>query len=108
MVGLIYLLIVVLMLVSMWKIFEKAGRQGWEGIIPIYNIYVMLQIINRPWWWLLIIIFVPIANLVFSIILLHEFLAKFGKGVGFTIATIFFGFITLPMLAFGDATFKNE
>ncbi|MCB6971876.1 MULTISPECIES: DUF5684 domain-containing protein [Butyricimonas] len=48
MVGLIYLLIVVLMLVSMWKIFEKAGRQGWEGIIPIYNIYVMLQIINRP------------------------------------------------------------
>ncbi|MCG4518883.1 MULTISPECIES: DUF5684 domain-containing protein [Butyricimonas] len=40
--------------------------------------------------------------------MLHEFLAKFGKGVGFTIATIFFGFITLPMLAFGDATFKNE
>ncbi|MCB6971875.1 DUF5684 domain-containing protein [Butyricimonas synergistica] len=56
----------------------------------------------------MIIIFVPIANLVFSIIMLHEFLAKFGKGVGFTIATIFFGFITLPMLAFGDATFKNE
>lgn len=38
MLGLIYLLIVVLMLVSMWKIFEKAGRQGWEGIIPIYNV----------------------------------------------------------------------
>ena len=35
--SIIYLLIVVLLLVSMWKVYEKAGRQGWEGIIPIYN-----------------------------------------------------------------------
>lgn len=106
-VSIIYLLIVVLMLVSMWKIFEKAGRQGWEGIIPIYNIYVMLQLINRPWWWLLLIIFVPIANIIFSIIMLYEFLGKFGKGIGFTIASLFFPFITFPMLAFGDDTFNN-
>ncbi|MFR5659824.1 MAG: DUF5684 domain-containing protein [Butyricimonas faecihominis] len=99
-VSIIYLLIVVLLLVSMWKVYEKAGRQGWEGIIPIYNLYVMLQIINRPWWWLLIMIFVPIANIIFSIIALKEFLEKFGKGIGFTIATIFFPFITFPMLAF--------
>ena len=78
-VSIIYLLIVVLLLVSMWKVYEKAGRQGWEGIIPIYNLYVMLQIINRPWWWLLIMIFVPIANIIFSIIALKEFLEKFGK-----------------------------
>ena len=101
-VSIIYLLIVVLLLVSMWKVYENAGRQGWEGIIPIYNLYVMLQIINRPWWWLLIMIFVPIANIIFSIIALKEFLEKFGKGIGFTIATIFFPFITFPMLAFGD------
>ena len=75
-VSIIYLLIVVLLLVSMWKVYEKAGRQGWEGIIPIYNLYVMLQIINRPWWWLLIMIFVPIANIIFSIIALKEFLEK--------------------------------
>ena len=74
--SIIYLLIVVLLLVSMWKVYEKAGRQGWEGIIPIYNLYVMLQIINRPWWWLLIMIFVPIANIIFSIIALKEFLEK--------------------------------
>lgn len=78
--SIIYLLIVVLMLVSSWKVYEKAGRQGWEGIIPIYNLYVMLQIINRPWWWLLIMIFIPIANVIMMIIALKEFLAKFGKG----------------------------
>ena len=102
--SIIYLLIVVLLLVSMWKVYEKAGRQGWEGIIPIYNLYVMLQIINRPWWWLLIMIFVPIANIIFSIIALKEFLEKFGKGI----ATIFFPYITFPILAFGDDQFKNE
>lgn len=108
MIAFIYLLIVVLMLVSLWKIYEKAGRQGWEGIIPIYQTYVMLQIINRPWWWLLIIIFVPIANIVFGIMALNEFLAKFGKGVGFTIGCLFLPFIFLPILAFGDDQFKAE
>ena len=41
-VSIIYLLIVVLLLVSMWKVYEKAGRQGWEGIIPIYNLCARL------------------------------------------------------------------
>ena len=103
--------LLILLLVSVLtirKVYEKAGRQGWEGIIPIYNLYVMLQIINRPWWWLLIMIFVPIANIIFSIIALKEFLEKFGKGIGFTIATIFFPYITFPILAFGDDQFKNE
>lgn len=108
MISIIYLLIVVLMIVSSWKVYEKAGRQGWEGIIPIYNLYVMLQIINRPWWWLLIMIFIPIANVILMIIALYEFLAKFGKGIGFTIATIFFPFITFPILAFGEDQFRNE
>ena len=107
-VSIIYLLIVVLLLVSMWKVYEKAGRQGWEGIIPIYNLYVMLQIINRPWWWLLIMIFVPIANIIFSIIALKEFLEKFGKRHWIHHCNYFLSFITFPMLAFGDDQFKNE
>lgn len=94
--SIIYLLIVVLLLVSMWKVYEKAGRQGWEGIIPIYNLYVMLQIINRPWWWLLIMIFVPIANIIFSIIALKEFLEKFGKGIGFHHRNYFLPLYHLP------------
>ena len=31
------LALIVLIFASMWKIFVKAGRAGWEGIIPIYN-----------------------------------------------------------------------
>lgn len=42
---------VVLIYVAMWKMFVKAGCEGWEGIIPYYNIYKIIEIIGRPSWW---------------------------------------------------------
>ena len=35
------LIIGILTLVAEWMIFKKMGRQGWEGIVPIYNTYVL-------------------------------------------------------------------
>ena len=37
-----------------WKIFTKAGKPGWASIVPIYNIIVLLEIVGKPWWYLLI------------------------------------------------------
>ena len=52
-VGLFCSLIFVLLLIaSLWRIFTKAGQPGWAAIVPIYNIYVLLQIVGRPGWWL--------------------------------------------------------
>ena len=31
-------------LVSVWKVFVKAGQPGWGILIPIYNIYLVLKI----------------------------------------------------------------
>lgn len=31
------LIIGILTLVAEWMIFKKMGRQGWEGIVPIYT-----------------------------------------------------------------------
>ena len=45
----IYLAIVVLMIVAMWKVFTKAGEPGWACIIPIYSTIVMLKIVGKPW-----------------------------------------------------------
>ena len=44
------------MLISMWKIFKKAGKPGWASIIPIYNIYTMIQIAKLPTYYLLLFI----------------------------------------------------
>src|SRR3989344_1522757 len=42
----------VLMIASYWKIFTKAGQPGWASLVPIYNIVVILRIIQKPWWWI--------------------------------------------------------
>ncbi|MEA2043640.1 MAG: DUF5684 domain-containing protein, partial [Bacteroidota bacterium] len=50
----IYLAIIVLMIASLWKIFEKAGKPGWASIIPIYNLIVLLEIVGKPVWWFIL------------------------------------------------------
>ncbi len=34
----------VLSIVGMWKIFTKAGEEGWKAIIPYYNLYILCKI----------------------------------------------------------------
>ena len=95
----------ILMIVSIWMIFAKAGEPGWAAIIPIYNFLVLLKVAKKPWWWILLIFFVPIANIVFLIMTYHGVSVSFGKGAGFTVGIIFLPFIFLPILAFGSAEY---
>ncbi|MBS1489552.1 MAG: signal peptidase I [Bacteroidetes bacterium] len=99
--AVIYLLILILMIVSMWKIFEKAGKPGWAAIVPIYNIIVLLEVVNKPIWWIILLL-IPIVNFIIVIILIHRLSLSFGQGVGFTVLLIILGIIGFPMLAFGD------
>lgn len=84
----------------------KAGQPGWASIIPIYNLIVFLQIVGRPIWWFILLL-IPLVNIIIMIILIIDFAKSFGKGVGFAILAIFFGFITMPMIAFGSATYQG-
>src|SRR5437868_3514479 len=64
---LVSLAIVLLMVASMWKVFQKAGEPGWAAIIPLYNIVVLLKIAGKPVWWFLLFL-IPLVNLVVAII----------------------------------------
>ncbi len=103
---LLYLVLGVFFLLCYWKIFVKAGKPGWAAIIPIYNIIVLLEIIGRPWWWLLLL-FVPVANAVIGIMLLFDLAKVFGKGTGFGFGLLFLAPIFIPILAFGSATYQG-
>ena len=56
-VALIVLAIYVVYVIGLWFIFKKAGKQGWEAIIPFYNTWVLVEIAGLNWWWFLIILF---------------------------------------------------
>ena len=106
-VGILYLGIILLMIVSLWKIFSKAGKPGWAAIVPIYNIIVLLEIVGRPIWWLILFL-IPFVNLIIAILLAVDLAKTFGKGVGTALGLIFLPFIFYPMLAFGSATYQKS
>ena len=102
----VILTLVVLAIAGWWKVFTKAGQPGWAVIIPIYNFIVLLNIVGRPAWWV-VLMFVPLVNIVISIIVHLELAKSFGKGTGFGLGLVFLGVIFFPILGFGDARYQG-
>jgi len=97
----------VLEIIALWFIFEKAGEPGWAAIIPVYNYLIAIKISGKPWWWILLML-IPVANLVFYIMILNGLSKNFGKGPGFTVGLFFLRFIFLPILGFGKSTYSGD
>jgi hypothetical protein len=91
----------VFMVAAHWRLYAKAGKPGWAALVPIYNMFVYLQIAGKPLWWF-ILYFVPVVNVVISIMSIFAVAGKFGKGTGFALGMLFLPFIFVPILAFGD------
>lgn len=102
-----FLVVVIWMAITMWIIFEKAGQPGWAALIPVYNLIVFMRIIGKPWWWILLWM-IPYAQLVWIVWGYNLLAKKFGKSEGFTVGIVFLGFIFLPILAFGSATYEGK
>ncbi len=103
----IYIAVIGFYIMASWKIYEKAGRPGWNCIVPIYNYYVLLEIVGRPPLWV-ILLFIPIVNIVIYIIVTIDLAKVFGKGGGFAAGLIFLPMIFYPILGFGDAEYANS
>ena len=103
-VAVIYFAILILLIVSVWKVFTKAGQPGWAAIIPIYNMVVLLKIVGKPVWWIIGFL-IPIVNIVVAILVAVALAKAFGKGTGFAIGLVLLGFVFFPILAFSDAKY---
>ncbi|VTP88246.1 signal peptidase I [Sphingobacterium daejeonense] len=82
---------------GLFLLYRKAGKQGWEAIIPIYGQYVMAQLVGRPTWWI-IWLFIPIVNVFIFYDLFLNFIKAFGKRRFWeNAAAVLVPFIVLPM-----------
>ena len=104
-------------LIGLWKMFKKAGRKGWEALIPGHDGFVLFEMagINPIWiiWMMLagVVMIIPIIGWLAGIafVIFVEFwvnikLAKqFGKETGFGVLMAFFPFVMYPILGFGSA-----
>lgn len=100
---LFFLAVQVIHFLGTWKLYVKAGRKAWEAAVPVYNAIVLMQIINRPKWWV-VLLFIPIVNLIMFPVVWVETLRSFGKNS--TIDTIL-GVVTLGFYVYYVNYFEN-
>lgn len=95
-----YIIIAILLVAihfGLWKFFVKAGRPGWESLIPFYREFVIGRISGRPNWWVALLL-VPLVNIFVFFGLYLDLVKNFGKRRFWEhAATILVPFIVFPM-----------
>ena len=64
-------------IVSLFFLFKKAGKKGWEAFVPGYNLWVWLKIVDKPWWWIFLLIF-PGVNILMVMVMCVNISTVFG------------------------------
>ena len=64
--------------IGSWRLYKLCGYKSYLAFIPIYNAIILMKIINRPWWWV-ILLFIPIINLLIIPVIWVETIRSFGK-----------------------------
>lgn len=99
-----WLALVALYIVTMWKVYTKAGQPGVASIIPIYNLVVLFRVGGKPGWWVLLNL-IPIVDIIVLWLASVGIAKRFGKGVLFGAGLFFLPFIFFPVLAFGGTNY---
>ncbi|MFM2286697.1 MAG: signal peptidase, partial [Bacteroidota bacterium] len=96
------ILLLIALHIGLWRTFVKAGRQAWEAFIPGYNLWVWLRIIDKPWWWLILLL-IPGVNLMMLMIMTFLTMRNFEveSPLEIVLGVIFFPFF-LIYLGFKD------
>jgi hypothetical protein len=119
-----FIALVVLTLVSIWKVFEKAGKPGWAAIIPFYNGWVLAEVGSRPAWWGLVSFlglsieysyakpatfsFLSILCYILYAMIVLGIAKNFKKSTGFAILTMILPFVGFTILAFGNDKYTKS
>ena len=102
----LWIIVAIVLIVAYWKIYTKAGKFGWAVLIPFHNLIILLEIVEKPYWWF-IMMFIPVVNIVFGIMIVYNLVLKFGKPGWHTILAIIVGVVYYPYLAFSDASYQG-
>lgn len=102
--AVVYIAILAIYLISMWKLFTKMGQPGWIGIIPLLNAYGIYKLAGREWWWVILLL-IPCVNIVAAFFLAADTAKLFGKELGWTLLLFLLPGIGHIILAFGDSRY---
>ena len=116
-IFLISLIFSIIYIIGLWKLFKKAGYNGWEAIIPFYNTWVLLEISELHKWYFPILISnticslleIPIlsplcniASLVATFFMYYNISKKLERDLSIAILTTLFPFVMIPIIGFSN------
>jgi hypothetical protein len=121
-IVIISLVILTMYTVFMWRIFDKAGIEGWKILIPFYAQWCFNKIIFGNGWFMfinfaslfqysnnsLISIMGSLILIGFGIAQMVMLARAFGKGTGFTVGLIFLPIVFLGILAFDNSEYQAK
>lgn len=123
--------LVLIVLVSLYFIFQQSGFPGWAAFVPIYNFYIFVKVIKKPtYWagiWSLPIIFngiewiigqhawfiflgatASITSFIFHIFGMSALADIYKKNTRFKVGLVLLPFIYFPILAFKSNISKKS
>ena len=100
----ILIILFIITLIALMKMFKKANRSGIAAYIPFYNLWVLLEIINKPKIYILLLL-IPIVNLVFYFQVIVALGKAFRKPTAFILGMLVFPLIFIPILGFGSSEY---
>ncbi|MBR3162200.1 MAG: zinc ribbon domain-containing protein [Bacilli bacterium] len=117
----IFFTILIFYIVGKWKLYEKAGREGWKSIIPFYNDWIYVEMAGLNSWYFLLLIAntisitfnlddnITIGNGTFGLITLvgmffcnYNISKKLHRDTLFAVLMTLFPFILIPIIGFSD------
>ena len=88
---------------GLWMIFVKAGRQGWESLLPLYNLFVLFQILYGEGTKAFLLL-IPFYNIYIAIRLWVDLARYFGKSAGFAVGLLLMSPVFLLILGLDKGT----
>lgn len=119
----------IFLMIASWKMFQKAGEDGWKALIPVYNGYILYKI---SWkanvFWILAVatvlsqillsrsiamplaligMLLNIAAIVITCIDSFKLSKAFGHGIGFGLGLIFLNPVFMMILGYGKSEYQG-
>ena len=117
------------MIVGEWKMYQKAGKQGWECIVPFYSNWVYVEISGLNWWWFFVVIagsiltvsssngdgetisfnFGTLIGLFGMFVCNYNVSKKLHRDAGFAVLMTIFPYVMYPLIGFSsNYQFDND
>jgi hypothetical protein len=95
----------ILVAISNFLLFKKAGYAGWKSLIPFYNLYIQQCItFGYEKRWFILLLLIPLVGPLYGIYLVYSFGRSFGLSALQAVLYVFFTPIFNLYLAFNDGS----